>query len=150
MEENANSSLFELQIDNQSSGYLSETAKWTRFLSILGFIFCGLILLIAIFFGSFISSAFSKYGNAATSGVGSLFVIIYVVVALIYFFPCLYLFNFSGKMQIALRNNDQAQLNLAFKNLKSCFKFLGILTIVILGFYFLILIFGIFAGIGSR
>jgi Family of unknown function (DUF5362) len=150
MEENVNSNLFELQIDHQSSAYLSETAKWTKFLSILGFIFCGLIVIIAIFFGSYISSTFSKYETAGARSAGSVVIFVYVLIALIYFFPCLYLFNFSNKMQIGLKNNDQEQLNLSFKNLRSCFKFLGILTIVILGFYLLVLIFALFAGIASR
>jgi hypothetical protein len=40
-------------------------------------------------------------------------------------------------MQRALRNNDQTSLNASLGNLKSCFKFVGILTIVVLSFYFL-------------
>jgi len=150
MEENTNSGLFELQIDHQSSAYLNETAKWTKFLSIVGFVFCGIILLVAIFMGSLIGSAFSRYGATGASGFGGIFSFVYIVIALLYFFPCLYLFNFSNKMKTALRNNDQEQLNTSFKNLKSCFKFLGIFTIIILGFYLLVLIIGLFAGIASR
>src|ERR1022692_2663210 len=124
---NPSPNLFDLQIDHQSSAYLGETAKWAKFLSILGFVFCGLILIIAIFFGSFFSTAFSgKYGGvgmgAAAGAASGLFIFVYVCIALLYFFPCLYLFNFSNKMQIALKNNDQGQLSLSFKNLKSCFK----------------------------
>ncbi len=151
MEETTNMNLFELQIDHQAAGYLGETAKWTKFLSILGFIFCGLIVLIAIFFGSFFSSSFlGKYGQGGAiggmgSGLGVVVIVIYVLLALFYFFPCLYLFNFSNKMQMALRNNDQAQLNLSFKNLKSCFKFWGIFTIIILSFYALAIIISMFA-----
>ena len=46
MEQNQN--LFDLQITPESSHYLSETAKWSRFLSIIGFIFCGLLIVVAI------------------------------------------------------------------------------------------------------
>lgn len=152
---NSSTNLFDLQIDHQSGSYLSETAKWAKFLSILGFIFCGLILIIAIFFGSFLTSGFfGKYGGvgtgAAAGALGGLFIFIYVIIALIYFFPCLFLFNFSNKMQVAIRNNDQGQLNISFRNLKSFFKFCGIFTIVILGFYLLVLIFALFAGIAAR
>jgi hypothetical protein len=130
---NNQDNLFELLIDHQANGYLEETAKWTRFLSILGFIFCGLIVIVAIFFGSILSSVFLGRGEAGSIGTGAgiAVAVIYVMVALLYFFPCFYLFNFSGKIQAALRGNDQTQLNLAFKNLKSCFKFWGIFTIVL-------------------
>ena len=43
------------------------------------------------------------------------------------FFPAYYLFNFSSKMRRALRNNDQLVLTDSLKNLKSYFKFYGIL-----------------------
>ncbi|MBO9201834.1 MULTISPECIES: DUF5362 family protein [Niastella] len=136
--------LFELQVDQQSINYLGETARWAKFLSIVGFVLCGIMIIFALFFGS-IMATFSKIGsnsgNEAFSSTmlagSSAFSLVYVVIALLYFFPCLYLFNFSSKMQTALRNNDQSTLNAAFGNLKSCFKFVGILTIVVLSFYLL-------------
>ncbi|HEY8895156.1 MAG TPA: DUF5362 family protein [Niastella sp.] len=137
----SNQPLFELQIDQQSISYLGETARWGKFLSIVGFIVCGLMVIFALFAGSVMSS-FSRLGrnDALTSSVGfggAFFSVLYIVFSLLYFFPCLYLFNFSTKMQMALRSNDQTNLNVAFANLKSCFKFVGILTIVILSFYLL-------------
>jgi hypothetical protein len=137
-----NENLFELQVDQQSISYLSETARWARFLSIVGFVLCGLMIVLALFAGSLISTftRVSSGSDALGSAMGfssALFSLIYIVIALLYFFPCLYLFNFSGKMQTALRNNDQTSLNAAFGNLKSCFKFVGILTIVFLSFYLL-------------
>jgi len=138
-----NENLFELQVDQQSIGYLSETARWAKFLSIVGFVVCGLMVIFSVFFSS-IMSVISKMGNgsdsfsSSTLAVGNYaFSIVYIIIALLYFFPCLYLFNFSSKMQTALRNNDQINLNAAFGNLKSCFKFVGILTIVVLSFYLL-------------
>ena len=139
-----NENLFELQIDQQSIGYLSETARWSKFLSIVGFVVCGLMVIFSLFFGS-IMSVISKIGSnsdsfnsSAVAGFYSYGItIVYIIIALLYFFPCLYLFNFSSKMQTALRNNDQLNLNAALGNLKSCFKFVGILTIVVLSFYML-------------
>jgi hypothetical protein len=133
--------LFELQIDQQSISYLGETARWAKFLSIVGFVLCGLMIVFALFAGSILAT-FAKLGNTdafgSTMGLGGAFIsVIYIVIALLYFFPCLYLFNFSVKMQTALRNNDQTNLNVALSNLKSCFKFVGILTIIFLSFYLL-------------
>jgi hypothetical protein len=138
-----NENLFELQVDQQSIGYLSETARWAKFLSIVGFVVCGLMVIFSLFFSS-IMSTISKIGSgndsfgASTMAISNYaFSIVYIIIALLYFFPCLYLFNFSSKMQTALRNNDQLNLNAALGNLKSCFKFVGILTIVVLSFYLL-------------
>lgn len=136
----ADQNLFELQIDQQSISYLGETARWAKFLSIVGFVLCGLMVIFALFAGSILAT-FSKFGNtdafSSTMGMGVFISLLYIVIALLYFFPCLFLFNFSAKMQMALRNNDQTNLNVAFGNLKSCFKFVGILTIVFLSFYLL-------------
>lgn len=142
-----NENLFELQIDQQSIGYMSETARWAKFLSIVGFVLCGLMVIFSLFFGSIISilskigSNNDSFNSSAVAGFYSYGVtIFYIIIALLFFFPCLYLFNFSSKMQTALRNNDQINLNAAFGNLKSCFKFVGILTIVMLSFYLLAIV----------
>jgi len=135
MESTSESNLFELQIDHNGSAFLKEAAKWAKFLAILGFIFCGLYVCFALFAGS-IMAAFSRIPGAnAGLGIGGTFIsIIYIAVALLYFFPCLYLYNFAVKIAAALRENNQEQLNLSFKNLKSCYRFLGILAIIGLGF----------------
>jgi hypothetical protein len=49
-------------------------------------------------------------------------------------------------MQAALRQSDQLALTTSFKNLKFCYKYLGILTIVLLGIYALAFIVGLMAG----
>jgi len=154
MEQNTQTGLFELHIDAPSSAYLSESAKWAKFLAILGFIVCGLIVLASFFAGSVLSAAFSRYGTeggSAISGVGGAFVtILYILIALLYFFPCLYLFRFATKMQLAIRNNDQEQLNNSFKNLKSWFRYIGILTIILMSLYALALIFIVIGAAAGR
>ena len=65
---------------------------------------------------------------------------------LLYFFPCLYLYNFSSKMQTAIRHNDQISLNKSFQSLKSLLKFWGILTIIMLCIWVLAIIFGVALG----
>jgi hypothetical protein len=148
MEQNTSADLFDLHVDHESSSYLGETAKWAKFLAILGFIFCGLFVLGGLFAGSILSGAMGRFGGDSSRISGVALSFIYILGALLYFFPCLYLFNFASKMQVALRNNDQQQMTQSFKNLKSCYKFVGILMIVILAFYALALIITIvgFAG----
>ena len=66
---------------------------------------------------------------------GGFVAIIYLVMALIYVFPVLYLYRFATKMKVALKNNDQDFLSSSFENLKSCYKYMGILMAIALGFY---------------
>lgn len=150
MEETLLSNTFPLQIDNSNIPYLSEAARWGKFLSILGFIFITIMLivgLLALFSGgSFTSSELDtefQDMQLPPSIAGVIIGIYILIVAILYFFPCLYLYNFSSKMQAALKNNDQVNLNVSFKNLKSLFKFWGVLTIIILSIWILALLFGV-------
>jgi len=138
---------FDLQIDQQNTSYLSEIARWGKFLSIIGFIAIGLFTLVfavVLLAGGNSTSSFggTSYEMGYTLGktIGP---VILIALMLIYFFPTLYLFRFSTQMQTALRNNDQVSLTSSFGNLKSCFKFVGILTIVVLCMYALLFIGGI-------
>jgi hypothetical protein len=140
--------LFDLQIDQQNTSYLTEISRWGKFLAIVGFIaigLCTLFFTLALILGNSTSSASfggTSYDVGYTLGrtIGP---VILIALFLIYFFPTLYLYRFSTQMQTALRNNDQVNLTSAFGNLKSAFKFVGILTIVILCLYGLLFIGGI-------
>lgn len=145
-----NQNLFELQLDQPSTAYLGEAAKWAKFLAIMGFIFCGLMIIIALFAGSIIGAAVSAAGSGMSSMLGTgFFTTIYLIIGAIYFFPCLYLFRFASQMQDAIRNHEQNRLQDSFKNLKSCFKFMGILIIIMLCFYVLVIIGGMIFGLTS-
>jgi len=145
-----NQNLFELQLDQPSAAYLGEAAKWAKFLAIIGFIFCGLMILAALFAGSIIGAMMSSMGGGSASMFGSGFVtVLYLCLTAIYFFPCLYLFRFASQMQDALHSNEQNKLQTSFKNLKACFRFMGILFIVIMSIYILMIIFVMVVGLGG-
>ncbi|MFT4022366.1 MAG: DUF5362 family protein [Flavihumibacter sp.] len=148
MEQNPEN-LFELQIDPVANGYLTETAKWAKFLSIIGFIVCGFIVLGGIGFASMLGGLMQNTNGMGGAGFG-LVSIIYIAFAALYFFPCLYLYRFSVAMQAALAVSDNRKLQESFMNLKSTFKFMGILTIIILAFYALAIVFGGLAAMFGR
>jgi hypothetical protein len=149
MEQSSN--LFDLQIDQPSINYLSETARWSRFLAIIGFISCGLMVIVGLFFGSLITRMMPGMGDTGmTAAAGVFFSFFIIFTSLIMFFPSFYLFNFSSKMRKAFNNNDQLTLTESLKNLKSFFKFWGILLIVYLSFYALALVFGVIGAIVGR
>jgi hypothetical protein len=134
------SNLFELQVDHEVSSHLSETAKWAKFLSIVGFVFIGILVVMVLFVGT-MASNLSPFGASAVVGASS-FMQVFLLLAMValYFLPCLFLFNFSNKMLRALRNNDQVTLIAAFRQLKLCFKYIGILTLIFISIYALVIV----------
>jgi hypothetical protein len=125
----------ELTITESSKSYLLEIAKWTRFFAILGYVMLGLTVLMGItfmFLGGLIP------GKMGFSPVFSgLWIIVFSVM---YFFPVQYLYKFSKKIKSGLESINSEEVAEAFKNLKSHYKFVGILTIVAISLYLLTLI----------
>ena len=152
MEPTQNESLFGLSIDPISKNHLSSTASWAKFLAIMGFIACGLIVLMGIFAGSLFeryssrSEGFDRDGMIGARGFGAVAAVFYILLAVLYFFPCLFLFNFASKMKSALLSNDQDILNTSFQNLKKTFRYVGVLTIIVIAFYIIILMLALVAG----
>ena len=70
----------------------------------------------------------------------------YLVIALVYFFPIYYLFQFSSKMKKAFKENDNDLINSSFEHLKSHYKFIGIVSLVFVVLYVLIILFSVLAG----
>ncbi len=126
-----------LQISDESENYLNSTRRWSSFLSILGFIFIGLIVMIALYF----MTMFSSLDTPGSPIPVTMISFIYVLMGVLHFFPIFYLFKFSTFMNNALKQKDSVSLELAFRNLKSHYKFVGIFVIVILSIY-------IIAGVG--
>jgi uncharacterized membrane protein len=138
---NTESNLFELQIDHEVSSHLRETAKWAKFLSIVGFVFIGILLVFVLFAGTMISSySYSSPIGAALGSGGFMQIVLLFAMLALYFFPCLFMFQFANKMLRALRNNDQYTLVASFRQLKLCYKYVGILTLIILSIYVLIIV----------
>ena len=131
--------------------YIMETAKWSKFLSIIGFIFVGFMSIIGIlmlfsFGGTLFSNAVGLNNIPGfPAGMISLVGIIYFGIALLYFFPVYYLFIFARKTKNAILSNDNQMLAEGFSKLKSHYKFIGILTLIIVVFYAISILIGIFS-----
>lgn len=151
--EQQDQSLFDLQLDQQSISYLSEGARWARFIAIVGFIFCGLMVILAFFVGTIFTTVMSSTMGAAAgfTGLGGGFItFMYIVFAAIGFIPCLFLYRFGSRLQLAVSNNQQDQMHIALKGLKSYFKFIGILFIIYISFCVLGVIGAVIGGLAMR
>lgn len=135
--------LEQLLINNRSRNYLKEISKWTFFLSIIGFIGIAFMIVLGVFSKVLYGEAFNAlYGNQLPFDFGLLMTGIYLVFALVYFFPILYLFKFSRKLKIALSSKNDDTLADALEMLKSHYKFIGVFMIIILSLYAMLFIFG--------
>ena len=146
-----NSDRESLIITEDIRSYIYETAKWTKFLSIIGFIGTGFLVLISFSVGAIISAAGTFMGPAnpyAAMGSGVLTVTM-LLTALLYFYPSFILFKYSNAARKAVLYEDQHSLAVAAAKMKSFFKFWGILTIVMLAFYVLFFLIMVVAGIGA-
>ena len=130
-----------LVIDWRSKEFLKETAKWTKFLAILGFVGIGFMVL-----GSLVMlfAPSSLMSNGDFPFGGKIFMmLLYLAFAVLYYFPISYLYQFSENTKKAIENNDNNAIRDAFEFLKSHYKFMGILTIILLAFYAIIIFIGL-------
>jgi len=139
--------LEQLVVTSKSKSFLREIARWTFFFAILGFIGIAFIvigaILVATVYAPMLNMVAQQQGLPA---LGMPIAITYVVSALLYFMPVWYLFKFSRKMKLALATKNDDVLADAFENLKSHFKYIGVLTIIIISLYVLLFVFSLVAG----
>jgi len=123
----------QLSMSPLSKQVLIEASKWANFLAIVGFVMLGFMVIGALFF--------IVAGSSLPMGVGfpSAFIgVLYLAMAGLYFFPTYYLFQFAAKIKSCIQINSQEEMEQAFINLKSMFKFVGILTIIVISLYIVV------------
>ena len=131
--------LEQLTLTSASKNFLKETAKWAFFLSIIGFIMIGLMLLLAIF-STTLFGMVAQMQPGVPANMGMVMTITYLVLAIIYFFPVYYLLQFSITMTRAISTKNDERLAKAFEMLKSHYKFIGVFTIITMSLYLLLII----------
>lgn len=136
---NQESGLFNFGVDEEAKGYLLDTARWSKFLAVVGFVSLGILLLAGVFMSTILASFSRQMGGGSGinsgSGFSGLMIGLYVLLAVLYFFPIYYLFKFSVMIKPALLSANQAQFNKALSYLRGAFRYIGILTLIVLCFY---------------
>ncbi len=131
----------ELRLNPNAKRFLNEAAGWARFLSLLGLVLIALqalVVLSSLLFGSF-------SGLSMGSFEGSVIMLIYGLLALFYFFPLYFLFLFSVRAKRAIATDDEVALEECFGYLRSHYKFIGIIILIMLAVYVLVMA-GVAAG----
>ena len=141
-----------LTVTEDIRSYIYETAKWTKFLSIVGVVVTGIMILFSFSAEALISTMNGKVGAAnnpwAALGGGFL-TVVFLLSALLYFYPSLLMFKYANSAKQAVLYGDQPALSEAMSKMKSFFKFWGIITITILGLYIISFLLGIVAYLGA-
>ncbi|MEA1886604.1 MAG: hypothetical protein U9N72_05290 [Bacteroidota bacterium] len=133
-----------VEFTSDSIRHLDEARKWSMFLAILGFISVGLLVLVALFSGTVLT----LIGDSSLSpAIGIVIAIFYLIMAVLYFFPVYYLFNFSSKAKHAVKSSDSKTLTESMHFFKAHYKFLGIMVIVMLALYPVIIALAVLGGI---
>ena len=123
----------DLQMDEVVRLQFNETAKWSKFISIVMFVGCGLLLIVGLVGGAALFTIFKSVGARygfldEFSGAIIIMIIVAVVavLALVYYF----LFNFAQKIKAALLTDNVAELNAGLKSLKTFFIITTIFAII--------------------
>lgn len=139
MEQNQNTSLFQLNLDAQNSYTLRSAASWAKVLGI-----CGMILgILFVILGIMVQQAISRYESLdygyryRSSGMsmgtlGNIGMAFYIVVGLIFVITSIFAINAGNKINGGLRTNDQATLNAGFAGIRNYFAFWAIIIIILL------------------
>ena len=133
-----------LKLNDQTKAYLLETAKWSKFFAILGFILCVLMIIFALFVGTIMGGLMAAANPAAAnvySGASGIFIsVFYIALALVYMIPQYYRFKFANEAKLAINSDDDDLLESALGNQKSYYKFMGIFTIIFIALYAVLIV----------
>ncbi|MCL2472811.1 MAG: hypothetical protein FWF26_03945 [Treponema sp.] len=139
-------------LTDKMAGFLREASPWMRFIGVMEFIGCGFLALIGIIMMAAMGALtslwdsipeFGKLGNTFGAVFSASIGAVYLVMAVFLFFPALFTWNFGAKIRDYFQSGKEQELELAFKNNKSLWKFYGILMIIELALIPVLIIIGI-------
>jgi hypothetical protein len=118
-----------LKLTENSLIFMTEVVKWAKFLAICSFVGLGIMVL---FGAGMIILQFEGLGTGIQVVVMGIF---YILMAGLYFFPAMYLYRFATASAEAIEKLNDDIFEDGIENLKSLFRFTGILTIIVLSLY---------------
>jgi hypothetical protein len=129
METNQENSFLQMQLDHDGSHILRETARWSRFLSLVGLVGLGVGVLVVALAASALTAALSRYAPelAALGGLGTAVLVICALVGaalggLVFYM----LYRFSTLTRRGIDGQDQVMFAEGMRCLKIYFLINGI------------------------
>ncbi len=130
MEQNQDQSLFDMNMDSSTQSHLLSISKWTKFISIVGFVICGLVLLLLAVFGAKITEQLSVLFSFGNSELAGALIAVVLVVLLLFGFWIYFLFRASNLLRNGLQSRDTAQLADGFKAMRIYFIFSFVISVL--------------------
>jgi heme/copper-type cytochrome/quinol oxidase subunit 2 len=125
----------ELQADEYVKRQFIEASKWSRFISIVMFVFAVLILLVGLAGSALFSSIFENLGGQY-AGIfrmgGAVLIVITLLVAAVIAVLYYFLFAFSSKIKNAVLSESPEELTDGLKMLKLYFIISTVFAIIVL------------------
>jgi len=122
---------------------LVKTRPWVVFLGVMTLIGCGLMVLLGLFMGMV---GLGGMGGELGAVGGFTIVVVYMLLAFLYFFPGLYLLRYGRAIKEVDRVANGDTIEAALKQQFAFWRFAGILTLAVMGIYLLILVVAVFVG----
>jgi hypothetical protein len=129
MEENPQETLLSLNVDYDAGNILKETARWTKFISIVGIIGVALITLALALASSFIMAFYSRIFPVIEGHTGSIVFLAFIFVAILGFMVSL-LLRFSTLIKQGIEMQNQSVFNRGLRALKTYFIISGIFALL--------------------
>ncbi len=136
------------QVSAGSVQALRETRPWVLLLAILGIIVTGLMLLggLGILLGGMFSAGSGGGMGGPALGIMAVMGVAYLLFALLYLYPIIKLFKFSGAIGRLSQTGAVRDLEEALRQQRSFWRFLGIVTLVVIGLYVVMILVMIVGG----
>lgn len=135
-------------IESQLKRYFAEMARWQKIVGIFIAISAGLLLLIGLVFVIFGGSMGREVEEQFGGPIGIRAVgILYMLLALLYYFPTKYLLNSARKIMGWVLSDDEATLTEGVMNSKSFFKFTGMLCLIGLAILVILIVAAVIAAV---
>ena len=131
-----------MELKSETLRHLDIARKWSMFISVFGFILAGLILVLALATGTFLTAFRPADSVPGFQDFALMFAVF--LAGILFFMTVLSLFRFSRCTRDAIQNNDIKKLDKAIKNLKQFFRFAGLILIIAIAIYL-----GTFIGKGA-
>ena len=128
-----------IKVDLNLKLKMESLRKWALFIAIMGFIGVGFMLLFALIF-VFVGSAMPMPQEAPFAG--GMIGFMYLVLAILYFFPVYFLYKFADNLEHCLKGRDANRFFTSMDFLRRHYKFIGIIIIISLAFFVLAMLFG--------
>jgi hypothetical protein len=130
---------------------LKETRPWVKFLAVLGMI--GTVLMLLGGIGGLAAFTFAASGSSGLGpwgpGMVALMAVLYLAMALLYIYPILKLFKYSGAITRLSQSGSVRDLEDALGQQKSFWKFIGILTLIMVVIYLVFIILMVVGGVST-